>query len=196
MNEQDRVPLEEHKRFYEEEWEKEQSLRIEERKKRLEIEAKFELLERECVRLKIEALKASNVPILEAERNDLRFRLEALQQRLPSLEALDHLQHELEQSRHELQSVQSKISRASFWSSIAKEFAESIEDFPAIQGSSAKDSNSAVIETVNAWQQEIQATFGRALAGHSDFDQTARARRILIAQWVLLRWLEITAVVQ
>ena len=138
MTEVERLTLQEHKDFYESEWQKEQLLRIEERQKRLEAEATLEKLRLENSALKQQATKASQIPLLESEQNNLRSELKLLRLKIVELDNLEQLKRDLLETQKHLQQIQNRVSREGFWHRIAIEFAESLEDFPAIYGMSIK----------------------------------------------------------
>ncbi len=194
MTENERITLQEHKDFYESEWQKEQLLRIEERQKRLELESSLEKLRLEHHSLKLQAAQASRIPTLEMESGHLRSELELLKSKIAELDNLELLKNSLLEAQIQLKKLQNRVSREGFWHSIALEFAESVDDFPAIYGHEHQAPKEAVQTAVTHWQLEIQDCLEQAYQGKNP--DLVQARRFLIAQWVLLRWLEITEVTQ
>jgi uncharacterized protein YydD (DUF2326 family) len=183
-------------RFYESEWLKENGLHLEERAKRLQLELEIEALKLENQKLKTLASQTEQIPSLKQERNDLQAELIGLKKRLMELSTLETLKHELESKTQELLAVQRRVSRESFWQDVAREFAEQIEDFPTIYGSKTQDSDKTILAALEEWHLEIKESMTDALESRGTSEQLSKTRKLLIAQWVLLRWFEITGVVQ
>lgn len=183
-------------RYYESEWLKENALHLEEQNKRFQLESEVAALKLENQKLRTLASQVEQVPVLKQERDALQTALESLKQSLVELDTLASLKHDLEWTKQELASIQRRVSRENFWRNIAQEFAEEIEDFPAIYGGETQESDKAILETLEKWHLEIEVSVSDVLDGQATFKQISKIRQILIAQWVLLRWFEVTGAIK
>jgi rubrerythrin len=81
-----------------------------------------------------------------------------------------------------------------FWpSTFARPFAESLEAMREVSGSSQLDSKETVAQTFKDWHAQIEEAATQTFDGTFDLARCERARRILICQWVYLRWLEVSS---
>lgn len=180
--------------WYETQWlEAREEARLE-RAKTARLEGEVLALQHQLKYAQLESAQAAQIPILELERDGLRAALKGVQSRAEELYQLDAMTEELSQTRLKLERVQRLPTREGIWEGLAREFAESLEDFAPIYGALERDTDEEVILTVMAWHEEIERIMTHGLAGNALPDETASARRILIAQWVLLRWLEVAEV--
>lgn len=101
---------------------------------------------------------------------------------------------EVELLRRRLEHLQRKVNRPRFWSgAFAETFAESLAGMDAVHQALEVDSAAEVTAVFRAWQQEI--VDGIELLGAVGFDDdlAEHLRRLLICQWVYLRWQEVTS---
>ena len=180
--------------WYEVQWlEAREEARLE-RAKTARLEGEILALHHQLKHERLEAERAAQIPRLELERDGLRAVLESLQSRADELSQLDAITEELNQTRLKLERVQRLPTREGIWEGLAREFAESLEDFAPIYGALERDTDEDVILTMMAWHEQVEQIVAHGLVGSALTDETAYARRILIAQWVLLRWLEVAEV--
>ena len=180
--------------WYETQWlEAREEARLE-RAKIARLEGEILALQHQLKHAQLEAAQAAQIPIIELERDGLSAALHDLRGRGDELGQLDAVTQELLQTRAKLERVQRLPTREGIWEGLAREFAESLEDFAPIYGALERDTDDEVILTVMAWHEEVERIMTSGLAGNALTDETACARRILIAQWVLLRWLEVAEV--
>jgi uncharacterized protein YydD (DUF2326 family) len=196
MNDNERIQLQIHKDFYESEWNKEQTLRLEEHAKRLELESEVAALKLGNQNLIRSANQLEQIPLLSQERDALRTELESVKHRLSELDTLETLKNEFARIQKELAAIQRRVSRQNFWQDVAREFAEEIEDFPTINGSSTQEPDKTILAAFEEWHLEMMLGVEDALNGQSTIEKLSKNRKLLIAQWVLLRWFEISGVVQ
>jgi hypothetical protein len=193
MTEDERSSLQEQRAFYEAEWDKEQKWRISEYNLRLQVEAERDRLLQQLRSQQLLLEQAARVPNLEKRLADSQSQLIALQERFAELNQFEAIKSQLHDSQAKLEQVQQRVSKETFWRRIAEEFAESVEAFPSLKGNKA-DSNAELVIAVEAWTLEVLETLTQAL-DHQNPD-LARVKKLLIAQWVLFRWLEITEVIE
>jgi hypothetical protein len=180
--------------WYEAQWlDAREEVRLE-RAKTARLEGEILALQHQLKHERLEAERVAQIPRLELERDGLRAALDSLQTRADELRQLDAITEELHQTRSKLERVQRLPTRVGIWEGLAREFAESLEDFAPIYGALERDTDDEVILTVMAWHEQIEQTVAHGLTGNALTDETTHARRILIAQWVLLRWLEVAEV--
>lgn len=101
---------------------------------------------------------------------------------------------EVESLRRQLEQLRRKVNSPRFWSgTFAETFAESLAGMDAVQQALEVDSAAEVSAVFRAWQEEIVE--GVELLGEVGFDPdlSEQLRRLLICQWVYLRWLEVTS---
>lgn len=101
---------------------------------------------------------------------------------------------EVESLRRQLEQLRRKVNSPRFWSgAFAETFAESLAGMDAVQQALEVDSAAEVSAVFRAWQEEI--VDGVELLGEVGFDPdlSEQLRRLLICQWVYLRWLEVTS---
>lgn len=101
---------------------------------------------------------------------------------------------EVEALRRQLEQLRRKVNSPRFWSgAFAETFAESLAGMDAVQQALEVDSAAEVTAVFRTWQREI--VDGVELFGEVGFDPdlAEQLRRLLICQWVYLRWLEVTS---
>lgn len=195
MNDLERSSLQEHKEFYELEWQRVQQLRLAEREQRLRAESERDQLKQILKNQESAVQQATLVPQLEQEIKQLEHKLQGLTARFKELESLDNLKNELQESKLRLEQIQKRVGRQDFWQELAREFSEEVDDFPSIKGH-GETVDDQLLHSLTQWHREIENTVLQALTNQGRLEQTIRTKRILMAQWALLRWLEITEVVE
>lgn len=101
---------------------------------------------------------------------------------------------EVEALRRQLEQLRRKVNSPRFWSgAFAETFAESLAGMDAVQQALEVDSAAEVTAVFRTWQREI--VDGVELFGEVGFDPdlAEQLRRLLICQWVYLRWMEVTS---
>ena len=183
-------------RFYEDEWLKLASLHQTEKSRAIDLADQLE--QQRALNLQLREHITQLTHVLETDQTtlDLRTQLESAQYSLLGLERIAVLESELDTERKRLSRLQRRCARPDFWRELAHEFAESLDAFPSIYGSDDAESDDQLRATVGDWHAQIQATLERVLAGKSQMTEVEYARKILMAQWVLLRWFEVSEVVQ
>jgi DNA repair exonuclease SbcCD ATPase subunit len=120
------------------------------------------------------------------ERNDAQV----LQDK--TLEEQQNLQTSLDQTREKLNQLEAKVTKPQFWKKeFVEPFAFALHEFNDIGGSSENDDPQAVRELFQTWHGEIEAQVIEFATNGFDLEACERLRRILLLQWVYLRWLEI-----
>lgn len=105
----------------------------------------------------------------------------------PSDPEVAALQRQLEQLRR-------KINSPRFWSgAFAETFAESLASMDAVHQALEVNSEAEVITVFHAWQKEIVGGVELFEEVGFDPDIAEHLRRLLICQWVYLRWQEVTS---
>lgn len=183
-------------RFYEDEWLKLAKLHQTEKIRALDLADQLE--QQRALNLQLREHITQLTQVLETDQTtlDLRTQLESARYSLRGLERIAVLESELETERKRLLRLQRRCARPDFWRELAHEFAESLDAFPSIYGSDDAESDDQLRATVGDWHAQIQVTLERVLAGESQMTEVEYARKILMAQWVLLRWFEVSEVVQ
>jgi predicted nuclease with TOPRIM domain len=130
--------------------------------------------------LEINTHELAELDRIKQEVKELKAAHETAQQRVAELEQ--------ENTR-----LNQKINNPRMWTSeFVKPFAESLEAMRNVYGATGLDRPRAVKETFQAWHQEIETTVMQLQEGEFEMTLSERARRILICQWVYLRWLEVS----
>lgn len=131
----------------------------------------------------------------EAERST-RALAQALQSQPPPdvQDAPPRTDPEVDSLRRQLEQLRRKVNSPRFWSgAFAETFAESLAGMDAVHQALEVDSVTEVSAVFRTWQDEIVE--GVELLGEVGFDPdlSEQLRRLLICQWVYLRWLEVTS---
>lgn len=177
------------------EWNRIFELQQQERQKQLALQAQVVSLLAENQRLKLEVIASAKNPQLEAERDSLKTQVQDLESQLKKIQALGDVHSQLDQTQKKLERVQKRVYREDFWRGMVSGFAESIDSFPMIYGAEEQDTDAKTLSAISDWNIEIELILQMALQGQAESEDLERARRLLIAQWVLLRWLEVAEVV-
>ncbi len=142
------------------------------------------------------AIRAQQVEPLERECTKLHHQVNNLKTQLEQFSEFQTVQTQLLETRQKLERLQRRFQREDFWHGMAEEFSESLEAFEPIFGSLNVDQLDLTLNTIRNWHIQLDITLEQALTGQAKQKETEHARRILIAHWVLLRWLEVSEVVQ
>lgn len=139
-----------------------------------------------------EALDLSDeVERLEAELRAAREELRALREDIRN-------DPQVQEVRRRVEALEKRVHRPHFWTaSFAATFAESVAVMqdahaPLVERSEEAGSVDAVA-VFRTWQAEVVAAVELARDGAFDLDLGEHARRLLVCQWVYLRWLELTS---
>lgn len=169
---------------------------LEETKKSEKMSTELAAIQLELANTRQAAMRAQQVEPLEQECKDLYSQVKTLKAQLEQFSEFQTLQTQLLETHQKLERLQRRFQREDFWHGMAEEFAESLESFDSITGSIISEEPDEVLETVQDWHTQLAQTFENGMKGQAEQHATEHARRILIAQWVLLRWLEVSEVTQ
>lgn len=96
--------------------------------------------------------------------------------------------------QRELQQLRRKINSPRFWTgTFAETFAESLASMDAVHEALEVATEAEVTSVFAEWQQEITSGVELFAEAGFDADLAEHLRRLLICQWVYLRWQEVTS---
>ncbi|PYE52045.1 hypothetical protein [Deinococcus yavapaiensis] len=172
---------------YEREWRKVHDENEDLRRSLREARAEADALQAQLQRAAAFEDEARRATQLEGDLITARQELEALRRGVTHDAAFVALQAELER-------LQRRVHNPRFWTAaFAETFAESLASMDAVHAPLEGIDASDVLEVFAAWHAEVQE--GVELLHTVGFDAalSEHLRRVLIVQWVYLRWLELTA---
>lgn len=130
----------------------------------------------------------------EAEKNTQVLRQELENTLGNSQEVPQVTAQELAASQRQLEQLRRKINSPRFWSgAFAETFAESLASMDSVHQALEVESSAEVTEVFRSWQQEIVSGLELFDEAGFDADIAEHLRRLLICQWVYLRWQEVTS---
>ena len=109
------------------------------------------------------------------------------------LEALALERDRLLKETERLGELEQRVTHPKFWTQeMVAPFSETLGAFDDVYGANAPEAPGEVLEQFGAWHRQVEETLGALLSGPFDLAACERLRRVLICQWVYLRWLEIS----
>ncbi|HEX2863816.1 MAG TPA: hypothetical protein VHN99_04560 [Deinococcales bacterium] len=136
---------------------------------------------------------AQRLAELEEETANLRSELNEAHRELSRLRDEDAARREVQALQADLDALRHRINHPGFWrADFAAAFDEDVEALQDIHEALQGDGPAAILPAFKAWHAEIERGVERLLQeGPYDASLNRQLRRILLEQWVYLRWVEV-----